>query len=825
MATNEQGIMALPEGQQAAMPQLSYMDSYDAVRQGFKQARPDVDLEVQEVMAQMRTGLDKLDDEQLQALIDAVQYLYDNPDRYKETLTQAIREGDLEQGVFPEEYDEELLSVILAALLDEQRSRDTGSGMMMPPPQNFARGGIAEAARLVASQGRNGDTMLAHITPAEMRLLKSRGGSGTINPVTGLPEFWNPFKAIGKLVTGVGKAVTGVVKGAVNVVKDVVKGVVNVAKEIVKSPIGRIVATIGLATVLGPGAFGITGLGLASAPVAAGLASGAVTALSGGSLKDVLINSVVGFAGAPGGPVSNFVGKYTGQFISNPTVLAAANAAVVGTGAGLLQGQNLKEAVQGGLIQGAVAGTIAYAQGVPPAKANADAATAASRGTTAVAAEADDAIARVAKFGSPDIDEAQIARANTAPGRPGEIVKQTIMKDGRVYEQSFAATNRPTVVGADGNLVDLEVPLGPAKLVTQGAVQPASAAGPTGGSSYTGGSPLAQPSLSGAAPDAMYDLASAAGKVGVRPPAGTSFQPGLGTDTLRYPAGMGAVEMPNIPAAPAGAAGGAAPGGTGGVPGVGASLSRAGSGVMDIAKGNFSQGYEQLKGGLGDLFFPGTPAAPTSADLINNPQYKMLVDKGVSPDIALQTLKTELTPPSPGMLRTYGPGVAAGITALGLAGGFTPKPPPETEFAKDMRQPIDLSDNPSAYYIQGLPGVQYNERGEIIGSSAWSPSETMEDIRVATPSYIGYNPMAYTQPTYFNMGGIAALAQGGYPRRIGQISGPGTETSDDIPAMLSDGEFVMTARAVRGAGNGSRREGAKKMYALMHQLERNAARG
>jgi hypothetical protein len=822
MATNEQGIMALPEGQQAAMPQLSYMDSYDAVRQGFKQARPDVDMEVQEVMAQMRTGLDQLDDTQLQALIDIVTFLYENPDQYTKEIAQAVQDGDLDAGVFPEEYDEEFLSVLLAALMDEQRSRDTGSGMMMPPPQNFARGGIAEAARLVASQGRNGDTMLAHITPAEMRLLKSRGGSGTINPVTGLPEFF---------LKQLWKAATGVVKGAANVVKKTFERVVNVAKEIVKSPVGRIVATIGLATVLGPGAFGITGLGLASAPVAAGLASGAVTALSGGSLKDVLINSVVGFAGAPGGPVSNFVGKYTGQFISNPTVLAAANAAVVGTGAGLLQGQSLKEAVQGGLTQGAIAGTIAYAQGAAPAKANADATTAASQGTTAVAAEADDAIARVAKFGSPDIDETQIARANTAPGRPGEIVKQTVMKDGRVYEQSFAATNRPTVVGADGNLVDLEVPLGPAKLVSQGAAPAAAAAGPTGGSSYTGGSPLAQPSLSGAAPDAMYDLASAAGKVGVRPPAGTSFQPGLGTDTLRYPAGMGAVEMPNIPAAPAGAAGGAAPGGTGGVPGVGASLSRAGSGVMDIAKGNFAQGYEQVKGGLGDLFFPGTPtapAAPTSADIISSPQYKMLVDKGVSPNVALQTLKTELTPPTPpapGVLRTYGPATAAGIAALGMAGGFEPKPPPPSEFAKEIRQPIDLSDNPSAYYVQGLPGVQYNERGEIIGSSAWSPSETMQDIQVATPSYIGYNPMAYTQPTYFNMGGIAALAQGGYPRRIGQISGPGTETSDDIPAMLSDGEFVMTARAVRGAGNGSRREGAKKMYALMHQLERNAARG
>ena len=78
---------------------------------------------------------------------------------------------------------------------------------------------------------------------------------------------------------------------------------------------------------------------------------------------------------------------------------------------------------------------------------------------------------------------------------------------------------------------------------------------------------------------------------------------------------------------------------------------------------------------------------------------------------------------------------------------------------------------------------------------------------------------------FLNMGGIATLGAGGYPRRTGQINGPGTATSDSIPAMLSDGEFVMTAKAVRGAGKGDRRAGAKRMYALMNQLEKNAARG
>jgi hypothetical protein len=94
-------------------------------------------------------------------------------------------------------------------------------------------------------------------------------------------------------------------------------------------------------------------------------------------------------------------------------------------------------------------------------------------------------------------------------------------------------------------------------------------------------------------------------------------------------------------------------------------------------------------------------------------------------------------------------------------------------------------------------------------------------------------------PATFNMGGfvgnqpmsgIGAFGMGykrggmptSYPRKVGAINGPGTGTSDSIPAMLSDGEFVLTAKAVRGMGNGSRKEGAKKMYAMMKALEGNA---
>ena len=84
------------------------------------------------------------------------------------------------------------------------------------------------------------------------------------------------------------------------------------------------------------------------------------------------------------------------------------------------------------------------------------------------------------------------------------------------------------------------------------------------------------------------------------------------------------------------------------------------------------------------------------------------------------------------------------------------------------------------------------------------------------------------------MGDLSMLGYAGggdvdFPRMNGPISGPGTETSDDIPAMLSDGEFVVNAKAVRGIGKleganqskeEQRREGARMMYALQRAGEK-----
>ena len=74
-----------------------------------------------------------------------------------------------------------------------------------------------------------------------------------------------------------------------------------------------------------------------------------------------------------------------------------------------------------------------------------------------------------------------------------------------------------------------------------------------------------------------------------------------------------------------------------------------------------------------------------------------------------------------------------------------------------------------------------------------SVAHTGFDLYKADPSKYGFSSAFYgSNPYYQNPKFLSpALAAEG-----GEIVGPGTGTSDSIPAMLSDGEFVMTAKAV-----------------------------
>jgi hypothetical protein len=52
---------------------------------------------------------------------------------------------------------------------------------------------IAQLAEMIRRMGRGDDKILAHITPEEAAMLKEQGGSGTVNPLTGLPEFQEEY--------------------------------------------------------------------------------------------------------------------------------------------------------------------------------------------------------------------------------------------------------------------------------------------------------------------------------------------------------------------------------------------------------------------------------------------------------------------------------------------------------------------------------------------------------------------------------------------------------------------------------------------------------
>ena len=107
-------------------------------------------------------------------------------------------------------------------------------------------------------------------------------------------------------------------------------------------------------------------------------------------------------------------------------------------------------------------------------------------------------------------------------------------------------------------------------------------------------------------------------------------------------------------------------------------------------------------------------------------------------------------------------------------------------------------------------------RLELGFDQARGPEIQKRNIRAANGGRIGFM-MGSEVPVRQNQAGVSEMDYrntGGFVPPIGV-----KEKADDIPAMLSNNEFVFTADAVRAAGGGSVNKGAQKMYSLMKQLE------
>jgi hypothetical protein len=552
-------------------------------------------------------------------------------------------------------------------------------GSPLPPvaPQGFARGGLAGAAESLRQKGRGGDTILAHINPEEAKMLKAMGGSGTINPATGLPEFLNLRKEL----------------------SNAWKSVKAVAAPVLASPVGKVLTTVALTAALGP-----VGLGL-STPIAAAVAAGSLTAIGGGDLKSSLISAATGYGLAAIAPGISDMLPGAGGYLN-----AAATGAIMGAGYGAVTGQNLKQIGLSALTGGALAGGMSYAQGA---------------GAYGRGAEGQGGV---------------FSRETPAP--VNDFSQNVSLQPGGTYgpNQVNVAMPDPYSIGDyTYNLANQSGTLLPGQV------------------------PVDTPTMGTSTFDRSMDNAS------------------------RFGVDMGSSEVQptfssTVPTSAGSGAGASAPKG----------------GFMDYVP-------DFLKTSTGSLSVPATTAA------------------------------------------------VLGIGAL--TGGFDQTPPPESAAGiidrDEQGNVITGSDlveqNPDKYIyknnITTAPPIGLDTNNttspndiNVIGTRQFGEArQTPYNTFMAPPMGVGPTPpgisSALPQPyntadMYDFMRPRRAYAAGGitqaYPRRTGGISGPGTGTSDDIPAMLSDGEFVLTAKAVRGAGKGSRREGAKKLYRMMHALEKKA---
>lgn len=781
-----EGIMALPEGQPNAkeqpLPAITSGDSYDAATTALSRVNPEQLTAYKQVIRKEIESL-QLSPSDLETMLEIVEYLSQNPAKYEETLKQLIDQDYVEAGDLPDQYDAVFLGAMLAVLNEVKLSQaelaqapmqmePTMEGM---PPAAMAKGGLADVAQYLASQGRNNDTMLAHITPVEAQLLQSMGGSGTINPRTGLREF-----------------------GFFSFIKKAFKAVVGAVKSVLKNPIVRIVATVALATVLGP-----SGYALMSSSAAAATAAGATTLAAGGNLKDALIASATSYFGAGGtiggvNPASAIASR-VGQYLpggATGAVAGGVGAGLTGAGIGMLAGMKPADALRMGAMQGLTTGATQAFQnwraGSQPAQ---------GQPTPEQPAQGQPAPEQVAapEAAAPTPTQAAEQVSAGAPGpigtaqQVGPLVSPTatpsqLAPSGMRYDP-FTGQYKPSTFGAMAS-----------GSVQQAANLPAS--------TFTSrlGQFFRSPSMDTATNAFLVNPNAAPGTLMRYAPAALTTV-GIGALT-------GGFKEEPVNEAPL--------------------YDRTRTGT------NYIKEHPELFGGtLGRVEGMPAPYNP----YIPTPAYSTLPTTTPRIPTPPTVMPRGATAQPYGIVQPYNVTGLYGVPELSApvqqpvyaaGGGFLSAPPKPnddplypTETIRNIREQAGIEatapyapDDFKAAVSRMNDGDKY---AELNGWNGRVNGEYARDLQKQwdTSPVPGWVRNVLAMPLNKAAGGHMTK----FPRKTGPINGPGTGTSDSIPAMLSDGEFVFTAKAVRNAGGGSRRKGAKRMYALMKKLEGGSVEG
>ena len=860
----DEGIMALLQGtgmqgeQPPVQQSVTSADSYDAAQTALGRVNPGEQAALKEALRQNIGNL-QLTPQQLDALIQVFEYVSQHPGDYVNLLQKMLEAGVLDEGDMPPEYDPEFIGAMLAVLNEMQQMQADGAQepMDLSPvvqglqPMAMASGGLADIGQYLASKGRGGDSILAHITPKEAAMLKSRGGSGTINPNTGLPEFKEG--ALGGIFDAIGGAI---------------KGVVNVAKDLLSSPVGRILGTVALATVLGP-----AGMGL-SMGVAGGLAGAGTSLLSGGSVKEALVSGAMGYIGGGGtvmgvNPVSA-IGNYLPGAAGGALNTGLATG-LIGAGIGKLGGMSTEDALKMGLTSGVSAGAM---RGIYGDMTQADYDV--RRGLSTRAMRGDQAAsdvymrnnpAEMAEFfkNNPGSSSPSASASTPATGPIGTAAENLSLTSGnaapglKMPSMGSSMSYDPAVGGFKTDYSLYNTPASEFRMPTS----PTTGAPGMGDAVGTGF--RATPDFTNA------DLARGVGGTG----GGTNYslRP-VPTSTATPPAGFmdrmltGAENVydkyispdrPGLPAdaglfrkyGPLAAAGTATIAAFGGMDSSPAEIDPITAGERaryeesrlraKARRERMAQGGYGLEGNMPNATYKAIAPLVYEADGGYIGRFSEGGDAGERRrlaqarragyglegnllDKAIERARTGKLPVgnTNNYVKDSGdatlPSPWDSMTNAEKSAFYAANPTFSaiTQFGQKALGILGLKDPVQSVIAQGIPAFGVDPGDPDSGSARAGEGDGGGGARAG-------GEQGATGGGYMAKGGPAKMTH--FPRRDGPINGPGTGTSDDIPAMLSDGEFVFTAKAVRNAGGGSRRKGAARMYKLMKKLEGGAVKG
>jgi len=236
--------------------------------------------------------------------------------------------------------------------------------------------------------------------------------------------------------------------------------------------------------------------------------------------------------------------------------------------------------------------------------------------------------------------------------------------------------------------------------------------------------------------------------------------------------------------------------------------------------------------------FLGYQGAPSTQDILGSQQFAdraaLLQKSGLydtttaagraaANQAALKQITEEYTP---SFLQQYALPIAG---ATGIMAALSPEV--EEEELEEYETGFDLYEaDPDKYSIfnQGVTrAAQPTMSNVVVPYSRYITRKEDGGIVSVPDKYKGFSKLPEGVQQKIDPELANKYARGGdveyFPRRNGGIGpGEGSGTKDDVPALLMDGEFVMTRNAVKAAGGGNIKKGIDNMYGLMRNLEARA---